>query len=203
MPTLDDLFDKIPVGDIAKRLGVEEDVARAAVHKAVPGLVSGIKANADDPKGAESLQTALGKHRDRPVARRSVDEIDTDDGDKIVSNVFGGHRQNVTRALADSEPKADSSLIGKVLPMIAPIVMAWLAGKAAGGAGSGAGGQGSGGQGSGGQGSGGLGGLLGGLLGGGSAKPDGHSGGPLGGLGGALPGGLGDALGGLLGGGKR
>jgi hypothetical protein len=196
MPALDDLFDNIPVGDIAKRLGVEEDVARAAVHKAVPGLVSGIRANADDPKGAESLQKALGKHRDRPVAR-SVDEIDTDDGDKIVSNVFGGHRQNVTRALADSEPKADSSLIAKVLPMIAPIVMAWLAKKAGGGAASGAGG---------------LGGMLGGLLGGGGNQ-GGQSGGPLGGLGGmlggsggsggGLPGGLGDALGGLLGGGKR
>jgi hypothetical protein len=185
MPAFDELFDQIPVDDIAKRLGVEEDVARAAVHKAVPGLVSGIKANADDPKGAESLQKALGKHRDRPVARRSVDEIDTDDGDKIVSNVFGGHRQNVTRALADSEPKADSSLIAKVLPMIAPIVMAWLANKAGGGSGAG-----------------GLGGMLGGLLGGGG-KQSGSSSGPLGGLGGALPGGLGDALGGLLGGGKR
>jgi hypothetical protein len=187
MPGLDDLYDNIPVGDIAKRLGVEEDVARAAVHKAVPGLVSGIKANADDPKGAESFGKALGKHRDRPVARRSVDEIDTDDGDKIVSNVFGGNRQNVTRALADAEPKADSSLIAKVLPMIAPIVMAWLAKQAGGGAGSGAGG---------------LGGLLGGLLGGGG-NSGGQSDGPLGGLGGALPGGLGDALGGLLGGGKR
>jgi hypothetical protein len=185
MPGLDDLFDQIPVGDIAKRLGVEEDVARAAVHKAVPGLVSGIKANADDPKGAESLQKALGKHRERPVARRSVDEIDTDDGDKIVSNVFGGHRQNVTRALADSEPKADSSLIAKVLPMIAPIVMAWLA-KQGGTNGP----------------IGGLGGILGGLLSGGST-PGGQSDGPLGGLGGGLPGGLGDALGGLLGGGKR
>jgi hypothetical protein len=185
MPALDDLFDNIPVADIAKRLGVEEDVARAAVHKAVPGLVSGIKANADDPKGAQSLQKALGKHRDRPV-RRSVDEIDTDDGDKIVSNVFGGHRQNVTRALADSEPKADSSLIAKVLPMIAPIVMAWLA-KQGGTNGP----------------IGGLGGILGGLLGGGGGKQSGQSDGPLGGLGGALPGGLGDALGGLLGGGKR
>jgi hypothetical protein len=189
MPALDELFDKIPVGDIAKRLGVEEDVARAAVHKAVPGLVSGIKANADDPKGAESLQKALGAHRDRPVARRSVDEIDTDDGDKIVANVFGDHRQNVTRALADAEPKADSSLIAKVLPMIAPIVMAWLA-KQGGGAGGGGG-------------LGGLGGMLGGLLGGGDAKSGGPAGGSGGGLGGSLPGGLGDALGGLLGGGKR
>jgi hypothetical protein len=193
MPALDDLFDSIPVGDIAKRLGVEEDVARAAVRTAVPGLVFGIKANADDPKGAESLQKALGKHRGRPVARRSVDEIDTDDGDRIVSNIFGEHRPNVTRALADSEPKADSSLIAKVLPMIAPIVMAWLARQAGGGAAGGAGGAGGGGP------LGGLGGLLGGLLGGGGDAKSGGSGGGLGGL----PGGLGDALGGLLGGGKR
>ncbi|MFC0682100.1 DUF937 domain-containing protein [Lysobacter korlensis] len=175
MPALDDLFDQIPVGDIAKRLGVEEDVARAAVHKAVPGLVSGIKANADDPNGAQSLEKALGKHRDRPVSRRSVDEIDTDDGDRIVSNVFGERRSQVTQTLADAEPKADSGLIAKVLPMIAPIVMAWLAKQAGGG--------------------GGLGGMLGGLLGGGGAKS--------GGAGSGLPGGLGDALGGLLGGGKR
>ena len=180
MADYDDLLARMPIDDIARTLGVDADTASDAVQQVLPGLVGGLEANAHDPAGAASLEKALAGHSNRPRLR-SVDEVDTDDGAKIVGHVFGPNTDQVAARLADASPRSavTGDLIQKVLPIVAPIVLAWVADKFFGQKTS------SGDQG------GGLGDLLGGLLGGGS------SGGSSGGLD------LGGLLGGLLGGGSR
>lgn len=216
MAQLDDILAQIPIDQIAGKLGVDAATASAAVRQALPTLLSGMQANAQDPAGAASLARALtGRDTSLIEGGVNVDDVDTDDGDKIVGNVFGQNKGQVISALGGvSGGAGGSGLIAKVMPMIAPIVMAYLAKKFMGGAGGGAAGGGLGGL---------LGGLLGGAMGGGGSPGRGNQGGGLGGgglgdllggvLGGALGGGskaggnqgggLGDLLGGLLGGGKR
>jgi hypothetical protein len=175
------------------------------------------------------LTSAVESH-DPSVLGSGLDQIDTQDGQRIVQNVFGEQTPDVMARLGGATPGEGSSLIQKLLPIIAPIVMAYLAKKLQGAAGStsapatddpmgGLGGM-LGGTG----GSGGLGDVLGSVLGGGAAGgAAGSQGGGigdilgqvLGGAGGAQTqpgtpagqGGLGDllggVLGGLLGGGKR
>ncbi|AYF99348.1 DUF937 domain-containing protein [Protaetiibacter intestinalis] len=183
MAGFDELLAQIPIADIARQLGVDPNDAEDAVQKVLPGLVGGLEANAQDPAGAASLQQALAQHSTRPRLK-SVDEIDTADGAKIVGHVFGGNTDQVASRLADSSSKSGvtGDLIQKVLPIVAPIVLGWIATKFSGSDGSASAGS---------DGAGGLGDLLGGLLGGG------------GGGSGASDGGLGDLLGGLLGGGSR
>ncbi|HZW40925.1 MAG TPA: DUF937 domain-containing protein [Agromyces sp.] len=209
MAGLDDIIDNLPIGDIAKKLGVDEATARKAIDDALPALVAGMGANATDPAGAASLEKAVVKHDPRLVEGGvDLDDVDEADGRKIVRNVFGGNTDQVVGALDKKEGGGD--LIAKLLPILAPIVLSFLAQQfqkkqapkpsaTAGQAPSGGGitdvlggllGGGSGSGGSGGSG-GGLGDLLGGLLGGGSGGSGGSGGG------------LGDLLGGLLGGGKR
>ena len=186
MPDYSELLAQIPVGDIATRFGVSETDARAAIESALPTLVGGLKANADDPAGAASLEKALGKHHG--TSPTSLADVDEADGDKIVSNIFGTNKQAVEKTVADATPRAavTQDLIAKVLPIIAPIALSWLASQFL-GAGSTSGSSKSGSS------SGGIGDLLGGLLGGGSGSKTSND--PLGGIG--------DLLGGLLGGGKR
>ena len=181
MPDYSDLLAQIPVGDIAGRLGVSDADARAAIEAALPSLVGGLKANADDPAGAASLEKALDHHHGKTP--RFLADVDEADGDKIVSNIFGTNKKSVEKAVADSTPKAavTQDLIGKILPIIAPIALSWLASQFLGGKKSGS------------STSGGIGDLLGGLLGGGTGST--KSSDPMGGIG--------DLLGGLLGGGKR
>ena len=208
MAGLDDLRSQLPIGDIAARLGVDEATARKAVDDALPALVAGLGANAADPAGAASLERAVTRH-DPALVEGGVNlgDVDEEDGRKIVRNVFGDNTDRVVSAL-DAKEKQETGrgdLIGKLLPILAPIVLSFLAGQfqkkqaeptaasnesSGGGIGDLLGGLLGGGSGSSGTGGGGidLGGLVGGLLGGGSG-----SGG----------GGLGDLLGGLLGGGKR
>ena len=177
MSDLDGLLKQIPIDQIAAKLGVPHDVAEDAVAKVLPTIVAGLSANSKDKAGAASLEKALAKHEGR--AASTVDQIDTDDGEKIVHNVFGSNKDKVVTAVSKTA-KADESVIARILPIVAPIVLSWLASqflnkKKTDAAGSGQGA---------------LGDLLGGLLGGASG---GKGGGDV----------LGGLLGGLLGGGKK
>lgn len=189
MSASDEIVSHIPMASLAAKLGVDEKTTEQAVRQALPALLGGMHANAQDPKGAESLSRALGKHDGRLVdGGVNLNDVDPADGRKIVSHVFGANEDQVVSRLGGSTG-VDKGLIAKLLPLLAPIVMSWLAKKFTGGT-VGTGGTGGGSQKDSG-GLGGLGDLFGGLLGG--------KGGSQGGLGG----GLGDLLGGLLGGGRR
>jgi hypothetical protein len=186
-------MSQVPVDQLAAQLGVDEQTAAKTARAAGAVLLGGMEANAQDPRGATSLEKAVSEH-DSGLIEGSVDlgQVDTDDGAKIVRNVFGDNEDQVVSALGGGSGGLDSGLLKKALPILAPLVLAFLA-KSFGGRG----------QGSEGGGGGGLGDVLGGLLGGGSGG-GGGLGDILGGLtGGGGGGGLSDVLGGLLGGGKR
>ncbi|MGC0362450.1 hypothetical protein ABH922_000434 [Rhodococcus sp. 27YEA15] len=195
MASLDDLLTHIPIDQIAQRLGVDQATAESAVRSALPTLVGGLGANAQDPSGAASLTSALASHANATILDDGVDisKVDTQDGQKIVSNIFGSNSDQVASTLGSVGGGND--LVKQLLPILAPIVLAYLAKQFTGG-GAPAGAQASGGSG------GGIGDLLGGLLGGGNSG-GGGIGGALGGLLGGSGGGIGDLLGGLLGGGKK
>jgi len=127
MTDLSGLINQIPIDDIAKMIGVDPSVAEAAVAVAVPAMVGGLSANAQDAGGAKSLEAALGKHT---TTSTSIDKIDTADGQKIVKHVFGAKQKDVVAAAADkaAAPGIDMGpIVAQVLPIIAPIVLAYLA----------------------------------------------------------------------------
>ncbi|KRC61964.1 hypothetical protein ASE14_14425 [Agromyces sp. Root81] len=205
MAGLDDIIANLPIGDIAAKLGVDEATAKQAVNEALPALLAGMGANAADPAGAASLEKAVAKHDPKLIEGGvNLADVDEEDGKKIVKNVFGDNTDQVVTALDKKEGGA-GDLIGKLLPILAPIVLSFLAAQftkkpeAAEAAPASSGG--------------GIGDLLGGLLGGGGGSGSSSGGIDIGGLVGGLlgggsggsssGGGIGDLLGGLLGGGKR
>jgi hypothetical protein len=192
MTAVDDILSRIPLSDLAARLGVDEATAEQATRQALPALLGGIQANTDDPGGAASFASAVQQH-DNDLAEGGVnlDDVDEKDGERIVGHVFGDNHGQVVQQLGTTGgPSAGQDLMRQLLPILAPIVMAYLAKRLGGGT---AGGQ-----------QGGIGDVLGSILGGLAGAQGGAQGGAQqGGLGGVLGGGLGDLLGGLLGGGRR
>ena len=201
---IDEILKQVPIGDIAQKLGVSEDVARQAVQEGGAALLGGLAKNAETEEGSSAIEAALAKH-DGFSGAASVNDIDEADGQKIVSHVFGDNADQVAQTLT-SDQKTAGIDFGKLLPMLAPIVMGLIANSQKGSAGGSGGG---------------LGDLLGGLFGGGqqqgsgSASGGGGLGDILGGLGGLFGGGqqgssaggaggidIGGLLGGLLGGKK-
>ncbi|HSN35546.1 MAG TPA: DUF937 domain-containing protein [Arthrobacter sp.] len=197
MAELHDILRQIPVDQIAGMLGTDQQTAQAAVEAAVPTLLAGMQNNAQADGGAASLESALSQHQDSLLEGGvDVSQVDTADGEKIVSHVFGGQQDQVASQLAGTSQLGGVSgdLVKKLLPILAPIVMSYLANKVLGGRGQ-TGADAPGGAGGSGQAGGiDLGGILGGILGGAGGAAAGGAGGM---------GGLGDLLGGLLGGGQQ
>ncbi|MBS1897317.1 MULTISPECIES: DUF937 domain-containing protein [unclassified Microbacterium] len=198
---IDEILKQVPIGDIAQKLGVSEDVARQAVQEGGAALIGGLAKNAETPEGSAAIEAALAKH-DGFSGASSLDDVDEADGEKIVSHVFGGNADQVAQTLTNDQKTAGIDF-GKLLPILAPIVMGLIANGQKGSTGGG----------------GGLGDILGGLLGGGQQQGQaagtggGGLGDILGGLGGLLGGGgsgssggggidIGGLIGGLLGGKK-
>lgn len=171
MATIDDLLAQIPMDQLARQLGVAPDEAEGLTRQALPALLGGMEANARERRGETSLSEAVGQHQDDLLdGGVDLDRVDTDDGQKIVRHVFGDNHDEVISRLGGG---GKESTMSSLLPLLAPIVMSFLAKKAGGGSGAGSTG-------------GGIGDLLGGLLGGGSGG-----------------GGIDDLVGGLLGGGRK
>src|SRR5271157_6284291 len=204
MAGLDDLYSQIPVDQIAGKLGVDEGEVNNAIHTLVPALVGGLHQNAQDPDQAGQIASAANQHAASGLLDGgvNVDQVDQNEGDKIVSNIFGGNNSNAVASALAGTGAGGSDLIKKLLPLLAPIVLAYI-GKQfaqknatpAGGSTQAA------------PGGGGLGEVLGSILGGaGGAGGEGGNN-PLGSilgsvLGGKQGGAIGDILGGLLGGNK-
>lgn len=196
MAGLDELFAQIPVADIANKLGADEGEVNNAIRTLVPALVGGMQQNVQsddiDSSKLESAVTAQGASGllDGGV---NVDDVDEKEGDQIVSRIFGGNNSDSVASALAGTGGAGGGLVKQLLPILAPIVLAYIGkqfsqknaepaqqAQASGG--------------------GGLGDILGSILGGAS---QGSSGGnnPLGSiLGSVLGGGQGNAIGEILGG---
>jgi hypothetical protein len=200
MAGLDELFDQIPTQEIAGKLGVDESQVDSAVRTLVPVLVGGMQQNVQadhiDSSDLESTVTAQGASGllDGGV---SVDQVDEAEGQKQIATIFGGNDTGQVASALAGGGAGSSDLIKKLLPILTPIVLAYIGKQLTKGsapaqpqAQSSDGG--------------GLGDVLGSILGGaGGAGGNNPLGGILGSvLGGKQGGALGDILGGLLGGKK-
>ncbi|MFC7659364.1 DUF937 domain-containing protein [Pseudonocardia benzenivorans] len=139
MSPVDEILSQIPLRDLAAQLGTDEATAEQAARQALPALLGGMQANTDDPGGASSFARAVDQHSSSLIdGGVNLDEVDTDDGRKIVSHVFGANQDQVVNQLSLGGA-GGSGLIGKLLPLLAPIVMSYLAKKLGGGTAAGGG----------------------------------------------------------------
>ncbi len=118
---IDDLLGQLPIDDIAAKLGVNPKEAMAAASQALPALFGKMASNTSEG-GGDALKAALKDHVGNEKV--SIEEVDTKDGEKIVAKVFGDGKEETIKAFAGG---ADASLITKMLPMLAPLVMGYLA----------------------------------------------------------------------------
>ncbi|WP_256792553.1 DUF937 domain-containing protein [Terrabacter sp. Ter38] len=125
MGSYDEILDQVPIDQLAGQFGVGSDEVRQAAESALPALLGGLHANASDPAGADSLLTALSDHQG---TINGLDDVDEQDGKAIVGNIFGGSTDQVVGRLGGLGGTS-GSLVQKLLPILAPIVMSWLANK--------------------------------------------------------------------------
>lgn len=174
-----DLLSQVMGGGAAEmiggQLGLEPDQAQSAISVALPVLLGAMQRNASQPEGAEALLGALNRDHDGSLLDNlggflgggAGGGTNTGVGEAILGHVFGG-RMGAVQNQVGAATGLDAGSVGRLLSMLAPIVMAFL-GRSTRGQGMNAGG---------------LSDLLG-VLGGASQQASGHSA-------------IGDLLGGIL-----
>lgn len=177
------------------KFGISQNQIISLLIVAAPLVISYLKKKSEDPSEAEKLNAALDKDHDGSILNNPAQALDREqEGDSILSHIFGGEKANVENQLSQNTG-ISMDKIGPILAMLAPVIMGYIGQqKQANNVTSG----------------GGLGDLLGGIL-GGSAQEAQASNNPLSDilgsvLGGAAQsqgGGLGDILGSVLGGGNQ
>ena len=206
MAGLDELFAQIPVADIASKIGADQGEVKNAIKTLVPALVGGLAQNVQsndiDSSDLESAVAKQGKS-DLLDGGVNVDQVDQKEGDNLVASLFGGNDSNAVASALAGTGAGGGDLIKKLLPILAPIVLAYI-GKQLANRGGGAPAQTQ--AQSAPAGGGGLGDILGSIL-GGAGGGGGGGNNPLGSIlgsviGGGQGGAIGDILGGLLSGKK-
>lgn len=128
MSAIDDILGKLPIDQLASQMGSDPDSVRLAATDAISSLMGGLQNNASNPIGQRSLASALKDHSASQLLSGNtaidVNQIDTSDGAKIVQHALGADPATAAQNLRG---RGDKTLIQKLLPVIAPLVLAYLA----------------------------------------------------------------------------
>lgn len=127
MSGLDDILKSLPIDEIAAKLGVDPGTAKQAVQEGGATILGGLQQNAQKPGGSAAIEKALAGHKGMGD-KVDVNAVDEADGQKILGHIFGGQEQDVAQKLTE-QPQTAGLDFGKLLPMLAPIVMGLLAKK--------------------------------------------------------------------------
>lgn len=125
-------------GDIGALLGnalgggADSAKVEAATKTGLGAILGALAGNAADSDGAASLLGAVQKDHEGNVLD-GVDSLGSAeaaaDGEKILAHAFGGNTEAIESKVAE-QSGLDLSMVTKLLPMLAPIVMGMLGKKA-------------------------------------------------------------------------
>ena len=129
MAGLDDLYNQIPVADIAAKLGADQGEVSQAIQTLVPTLLGTLHENvqADDIDSThlESAVVAEGQS-DLLTGGVNVDQLDEGQGNQMIASLFGGNDTNQVASALSGAGAGGGDLIKRLLPMLAPIVLAYV-----------------------------------------------------------------------------
>ncbi|GAA1620659.1 hypothetical protein GCM10009733_016460 [Nonomuraea maheshkhaliensis] len=131
------LYDELLAGlgdsgleQIAGMLGSDTLTARKVIEAVSGTIVGGLARNAEHPDGADALLGALDDHRDADPFNGDVASL-TRDGHSILGHVLGGQGTELAASQLSRLAGVDSGTIMKLMPLIAPMILSLLAGRAA------------------------------------------------------------------------
>ena len=110
---------------MSRRTGGNNDQMAALITAALPILLRALTANASTKSGAESLNEALGQHRETGSIAEQFEMADTDDGAKILQHILGGNSSTVMSGLSRQSGLSNDQ-VGSALSALAPVLLSSL-----------------------------------------------------------------------------
>ena len=113
---------------IGSQIGADENTTQGAISASLPLLLNAISKNASNENGANDLSGALSRDHDGSILdnlQGYLNNSDTSAGEGILKHVLGSRQGTVQSGLSKSS-SLDPSSIGKLMGMLAPVVMGTL-----------------------------------------------------------------------------
>jgi hypothetical protein len=128
MANLDELYSEIPTQQIASMVGADAGEVDSVIKTLVPVLVGGMHQNAQDAGSAAQIESAANQHAASGLLDGGVnaDQVDQNQGNQEISRIFGGNDTGQVASALAGAGVGSNDLIKKVLPLLAPIVLAYL-----------------------------------------------------------------------------
>lgn len=122
------------LAQVSRQLGISEEQTRAALPAALAALTGQMAQNASQPQGAQQLSNALSKDHDGSLLDSLDDFLGGAGGNTgaslgagaaILGHVFGQRQEKVQGNLGKATG-LDQATMGRLLALLAPIVLAYL-----------------------------------------------------------------------------
>jgi hypothetical protein len=116
------------VDQISRQIGADPGTTEQAISTAVPFLVSALAKNSSQQDGADALFNALQQDHDGGILDDVIGYLgnpEAANGRGILDHVLG-NRQNVTENALSRQTGLNTASIGKLLAILAPLIMAYL-----------------------------------------------------------------------------
>ena len=124
MAGLDELFAQIPTREIASKLGVDEGEVNSAIKTLVPALVGGVAENVQANEiDSSELESAVAQQGASGLLDGGVS---VEQGDQYVARIFGGNDSTAVASALAGTGAGGGDLIKRLLPILAPIVLAYI-----------------------------------------------------------------------------
>ena len=114
------------VNSLAKKTGISSKLVSKLIVMAVPLLIKYMTKNASTASGAQSLLSALTQHKGTRSMSEQIDEVDEEDGQKIIGHILGNDKEQVFSTLA-KETGLQTNEVSKGLGALAPALLTGLA----------------------------------------------------------------------------
>lgn len=130
MTLADDILAQLDPGTlekIAAQIGLDPGKVKGVIQDSLPALLGGMEKNVQSDAGAASLANALGDHAQANPLGDIGGLLSGALGSGILDKVLGGAAPNVSGAIAQNKEGVSGVDVQKILAIVAPIVMAFLA----------------------------------------------------------------------------
>jgi hypothetical protein len=116
------------ISSMSQMLGADEGSVGNAVQAALPMMIGALARNSAQAEGAQALDTALAKDHDGGILEDLMGYLggaSSGPGTGILGHIFGGKQPVVEQGISQ-QSGLDMATVGRLLVMLAPIVMGAL-----------------------------------------------------------------------------
>lgn len=121
------LQQKGSINEIANQFGLDARQVEDVINNSLPKISEAINQNTASQEGLKSFWNALNDHQNDDVEGMisDVNNVDTNDGDKILAHIFGEKKDAYVDEISQKQGISASN-VGGIMKILAPILMGML-----------------------------------------------------------------------------